>query len=331
MHNNVCMSSIVVNRAGDWKLSSFEFSHSIEEQNVPYKVLTSLDCYEPPEKLPTNNMNTNRNSIQTESAVDSYGFGCLIWEIFNGLLPNSEALKRPGQIPKRLVAAYKELINPVQSKRLNPLKFINVCRQSGGFMDNHFVETLLFLEQIQIKEQSEKVKFFTDLTPKLDDFPRNLCLFKILPQLLNAYDFGNAGSSIMPPLFKLGKLLDEADYQKKIIPVVVKLFSSTDRATRMRLLQQLHLFVEHLSAGIINDQIFPSICQGFADTNPTIRENTIRAIVLLAPKLNYNNLNVELMKHFARLQGQDEQGMIRTNTTVCIGKIAIFINPEVCR
>jgi len=263
------MSSIVVNRAGDWKLSSFEFSHSIEEQNVPYKVLTSLDCYEPPEKLPTNNMNTNRNSIQTESAVDSYGFGCLIWEIFNGLLPNSEALKRPGQIPKRLVAAYKELINPVQSKRLNPLKFINVCRQSGGFMDNHFVETLLFLEQIQIKEQSEKVKFFTDLTPKLDDFPRNLCLFKILPQLLNAYDFGNAGSSIMPPLFKLGKLLDEADYQKKIIPVVVKLFSSTDRATRMRLLQQLHLFVEHLSAGIINDQILCGAHETFCTPSGT--------------------------------------------------------------
>ena len=38
-------------------------------------------------------------------------------------------------------------------------------------------------------------------------------------------------------------------------------------------------------------------------------------------------MNVELMKHFARLQGQDDQGMIRTNTTVCIGKIAPFINP----
>jgi SCY1-like protein 1 len=51
-------------------------------------------------------------------------------------------------------------------------------------------------------------------------------------------------------------------------------------------------------------------------------------MVLLAPKLNYNNLNVELMKHFARLQAQDDQGMIRTNTTVCIGKIAPYINPQ---
>jgi hypothetical protein len=89
------------------------------------------------------------------------------------------------------------------------------------------------------------------------------------------------------------------------------------------------LFVEHLSATSINDQIFPHICSGFSDTNPAIREATIRAIVLIVPKLNYNNLNVELMKHFARLQAQDDQGMIRTNTTVCIGKIANYINPQV--
>ena len=55
----------------------------------------------------------------------------------------------------------------------------------------------------------------------------------------------------------------------------------------------------------------------------------IKAIVLIAPKLSYNNMNVELMKYFARLQGTDDQGMIRTNTTVCIGKIAPYINPQV--
>jgi SCY1-like protein 1 len=36
--------------------------------------------------------------------------------------------------------------------------------------------------------------------------------------------------------------MDEAEYQKKIVPIVVKLFSSTDRTTRMRLLQQVQKF-----------------------------------------------------------------------------------------
>lgn len=39
--------------------------------------------------------------------------------------------------------------------------------------------------------------------------------------------------------FQLGKLLDTAEYQKKIVPCVVKLFSSPDRATRVKLLQQV--------------------------------------------------------------------------------------------
>ncbi len=97
------MASIVVNRAGDWKLAGFEYTHSIEDTQVPFKVLTSLDCYEPPEKLPVNNLKSNRNSLPNESAVDSWGLGCLIWEIFNGFLPNTNALKNPGKVIKLFI------------------------------------------------------------------------------------------------------------------------------------------------------------------------------------------------------------------------------------
>lgn len=52
-------------------------------------------------------------------------------------------------------------------------------------------------------------------------------------------------------------------------------------------------------------------------------------MLLLAPKLNEANLNQELMRHFARLQSRDEQGPIRCNTTVCLGKIASYLNAGV--
>uniref|UniRef100_A0AC35GCU3 Uncharacterized protein n=1 Tax=Panagrolaimus sp. PS1159 TaxID=55785 RepID=A0AC35GCU3_9BILA len=51
-------------------------------------------------------------------------------------------------------------------------------------------------------------------------------------------------------------------------------------------------------------------------------------MVLLAEKLNYNNLNVDLMKYLARLQGGDDQPGIRTNTTICLGKIGCYIDPS---
>ncbi|KAG8146528.1 putative N-terminal kinase-like protein [Naja naja] len=49
-------------------------------------------------------------------------------------------------------------------------------------------------------------------------------------------------------------------------------------------------------------------------------------MLLLAPKLNEANLNVELMKHFARLQARDDEGPIRCNTTVCLGKIGPYLS-----
>jgi|LakMenEpi03Aug12_release.lakeMendotaPanAssembly.Ray.scaffolds.fasta_scaffold1411858_1 SCY1-like protein 1 len=132
---------------------------------------------------------------------------------------------------------------------------------------------------------------------------------------------------------QLGSLLTEEEYQKRIVPCVVKLFSSPDRATRVRLLQQLEHFSAHLLPVTVNDNIFPHILSGFTDSNPVIREHTVKvfyykmivqycciyftfinigiiamqSIISLAPKLNYNNLNVEVLKHFARLQSKDEQ------------------------
>uniref|UniRef100_F6Z9I3 SCY1 like pseudokinase 1 n=1 Tax=Ornithorhynchus anatinus TaxID=9258 RepID=F6Z9I3_ORNAN len=104
------------------------------------------------------------------------------------------------------------------------------------------------------------------------------------------------------------------------------MFSSTDRAMRIRLLQQMEQFIQYLNEPTVNSQIFPHVVHGFLDTNPAIREQTVKSMLLLAPKLNENNLNVELMKHFARLQAKDDQGPIRCNTTVCLGKIGPYLN-----
>ena len=90
-------------------------------------------------------------------------------------------------------------------------------------------------------ETTQRNEFFNELNKSLDSFPENFAKWKILPQLLNAFEFGGAGSAVLAPLFKLGKMLDNAEYQKKIVPCVVKLFSSTDRATRLNLLQQVEM------------------------------------------------------------------------------------------
>ncbi|XP_051901203.1 N-terminal kinase-like protein [Pristis pectinata] len=323
IHNNVCMAAVFVDRAGEWKLGGLDYMYAAQgDTPQPLKGFPELDKYDPPEKTDTG---AGKGGGEKWSA-DMWRLGCLIWEIFNGPLQRLSSLRSLGKIPKLLVPHYCELVGANPKIRPNPAKFLQNCRKPNGFMNNSFIETNLFLEEIQIKEPAERQNFFSELSSQLDNFPEDFCKHKILPQLLTAFEFGSAGAVVLTPLFKVGKFLSAEEYQQKIIPVVVKMFSSTDRAMRIRLLQQMEQFIQYLNEATVNAQIFPHVVHGFMDTNPAIREQTVKSMLLLAPKLSDTNLNVELMKHFARLQTKDDQGPIRCNTTVCLGKISSYLN-----
>ncbi|KAK3564840.1 hypothetical protein QTP86_029889 [Hemibagrus guttatus] len=321
LHNNLGMWAVFVDRAGEWKLGGLD--HVTSDQGEPSSlppaklVNPDLEKYDPPEG--------SKNTGEKWSG-DVWRLGCLIWEVFNGPLPRASSLRSLGKIPKQLVPHYCELVGANPKARPNPARFLQNCCTPGGFLNNSFVESNLFLEQIQIKEPAEKQQFFQDLSDNLDSFPEDFCKHKVLPQLLTAFEFGNAGAVVLTPLFKVGKYLTAEEYQQKIIPVIVKMFSSTDRAMRIRLLQQMEQFIQYLNDAAVNSQIFPHVVHGFTDTNPAIREQTVKSMLLLAPKLNEANLNQELLRHFARLQSKDDQGPIRCNTTVCLGKIAPYLN-----
>uniref|UniRef100_A0A6I8P6I8 N-terminal kinase-like protein n=1 Tax=Ornithorhynchus anatinus TaxID=9258 RepID=A0A6I8P6I8_ORNAN len=323
IHNNVCVAAVFVDRAGEWKLGGLDYMYSAQGDGggPPRKGIPELERYDPPEKT-----DGSGKGVGEKWSADVWRLGCLIWEVFNGPLPRATSLRSLGKIPKSLVPHYCELVGANPKMRPNPARFLQNCRSPNGFMCNSFVETNLFLEEIQIKEPAERQKFFQELSENLDSFPEDFCRHKVLPQLLTAFEFGSAGAVILTPLFKVGKFLSAEEYQQKIIPVVVKMFSSTDRAMRIRLLQQMEQFIQYLNEPTVNSQIFPHVVHGFLDTNPAIREQTVKSMLLLAPKLNENNLNVELMKHFARLQAKDDQGPIRCNTTVCLGKIGPYLN-----
>ncbi|KAM4621625.1 N-terminal kinase-like protein [Polymixia lowei] len=324
LHNNLGMWAVFVDRAGEWKLGALD--HVAPEQGdpsgaslpSPKAVYPDMEKYDPPE--------TPGSTAGEKWAGEVWRLGCLIWEVFNGPLPRASSLRSLGKVPKALVPHYCELVGANPRARPNPARFLQNCRAPGGFLSNSFVESNLFLEEIQIKDPVEKQQFFQDLSDNLDSFPEDFCKHKVLPQLLTAFEFGNAGAVVLTPLFKVGKFLSAEEYQQKIIPVIVKMFSSTDRAMRIRLLQQMEQFIQYLNEAAVNSQIFPHVVHGFTDTNPAIREQTVKSMLLLAPKLNETNLNQELMRHFARLQARDEQGPIRCNTTVCLGKIAPYLN-----
>jgi len=322
-HNNIHGGSVFVNASGEWKLAGLEYVTGSDNADPPVKISPQLVKYDPPEKKDSG---MQRNA--TPWSADVWGLGCLIWEVYNEPLKAMENLGKLGDIPKKLVPTYKACVGANPGKRPNPQELMIKLRRSPEFFKNDLIDTLLFLEEVQIKDDADKSRFFSSLTPLLENFPTNVLNHKILPQLICAFEYGNAGSAILGPVFKIGKNLESADYQKRIVPCIVKLFSSNDRNARFKLLSQVEFFVEHLSKDICNNQVFPKIESGFLDSEPIIREKTVIAMIHLAPKLSYSNLDeVVVLKHFSRLS-RDEQGGIRTNTTVCLGKIARFLHPK---
>lgn len=57
------------------------------------------------------------------------------------------------------------------------------------------------------------------------------------------------------------------------------------------------------------------------DVAPVVREQTVKAVLTVIGKLSDRVINGELLRLLART-ANDEQPGIRTNTTICLGKIA---------
>ena len=60
---------------------------------------------------------------------------------------------------------------------------------------------------------------------------------------------------------------------------------------------------------------------GFTDVQPVVREQTLKSVLVIITKLSDRTINGELLRYLAKT-ANDEQPGIRTNTTICLGKIA---------
>lgn len=328
-HNNINIHSIFVNKSGVWKIGGLEYVCPHDE--LPPARQGSIDPdisdkYTPPERLDP----TKARHPGGKFAIDSWGMGCLVWECFNKPISPSSSVKTVGKMPKALSVHYNKLVQSSPRHRISPIDFVNQAKDASVFFNTPLMEIILYLDEIQlVKDATEKAKFFTRLESELGSFPDDICKNKILPDLITAFEYGEAGAPILNPIFSIGKMLTEDEYQVKLVPCIIKLYSYKDRATRSKLLQQLDSYINYLSSNDINEQIFPQVVQGFLDSNVTIREQTVKSMLHLAPKLTSANINDELMRHFSRLQFNDQEGGIRANTTVCLGKIAKHLSGQV--
>ena len=154
-----------------------------------------------------------------------------------------------------------------------------------------------------------------EVVAESDDFPEEFFRVKVVPELLKSVEFGGGGPKPFGIVMRIATKMDEDEYNRQITPVIIRLFSSPDRVLRVCLLDNLPLMIDHLSQKIVSDKIFPQMVTGFGDLAPLVREQTVKAVLVVVSKLSDRVVNGELLRHLAKT-ANDEQPGIRTNTTI---------------
>ena len=191
------------------------------------------------------------------------------------------------------------------------------------------MDTITFLEKLNIKDGSDKDQFFRRLAATLDQLPPAVAQRKVLPLIASGLEFGSAPSAAFASLLHAARELTQDQMRARVLPSIIRLFGSTDRATRVALLQHMNSYVELMS----NEQmesIYEQLATGFNDGTAYLRELTLKSLLQVAPKLSQRTLTSSLLKHLAKLQ-VDEEPAIRANTTICLGNLSRYLGAAACK
>ncbi|KEF51949.1 SCY1 protein kinase [Exophiala aquamarina CBS 119918] len=322
VHGSVRVSSVFTSESGEWKLGGFELLSSMNEDDAIIYTYGTLvpdsNRYAPPEVANGGWSAIKKNPL---GAPDAYGLGILIYEAFNGSFVGIDQLPHARSIPANMTQSYKRLVNANPKLRLNSGQFLDQGKKAGGFFETPLIHITEGADSLGLKNEEERDEFLGELDSLTDDFPEDFFRLKILPELLKSVEFGGGGPSVFGAIMKIGLKMSDDEFESRLAPLVIRLFSSPDRAMRVCLLDNLPIMVDRISQKDINGRVWPLMTTGFTDTAPVVREQTVKAVLSVISKLSDRVINGELLRFLAKT-ANDEQAGIRTNTTICLGKIA---------
>ncbi|KUJ12147.1 kinase family protein-like protein [Mollisia scopiformis] len=322
VHGALRVGSLYTSESGEWRVGGFEVLSSMkDDEAIIYNygsLVPDAGRYTPPELAKSGWDAIKRNPL---TAVDAYNFGTLIFEVFNGDFMGGDQVGQTKNIPVKMQPPYRSLVNANPKPRISVGGFLAQGQRNGGFFNTPLIKLTESVDNLGMKTEQEREEFLNDLDGLSDDFPEDYFKVKILPELLKSVEFGGGGPKVFSVVMKISTKLTDDEFDARVTPAVVRLFSSPDRAIRVSLLDNLPVMIDRLSQKIVNDKIFPQMLSGFTDIAPVVREQTVKAVLTVIGKLSDRTINGELLRYLAKTSN-DEQPGIRTNTTICLGKIS---------
>ncbi|RMX46617.1 hypothetical protein pdam_00020965 [Pocillopora damicornis] len=277
-HNNVCMSSVYVSdNDWGWRLGGMEhvcrFSELTNEFLSGTRAQRDTKSISPEEKDGRVNV-----SLKTGHALDAYGFGMFVSDILDTRTDLGDAGENFGEKMQSLFLHENPQMRPQFSSLLG-----------DEFFRSGFLEIMTFLNQITIKTDVEKEKFFSSLAYKLTAIPPRLVAKRMLPRLMSRFVLADpsAEKNFLPHLLTPIKDGNDADYQSSnlspvlpdelfrehCIPILMTLWSIRDGHVRMILLKYFGLYATSFEEEVLENFILPQF--NSSESMPTISTNNV--------------------------------------------------------
>lgn len=295
-HLNVCLPSVYVTTSGAWRLAGFEHIWKSSEVNA-----NLLEISQPFRSKSTTDSDEIRNAGVN---LEQYSFAKMCEDILKN---------QPGSDGESFKYFY--MLN-VQYffKSLDPMpylsEFMKYCsthlrhkvpqkrpRLSAvlqhPYFNHEFIIIHSFLNELPLKNASEKLDFFTSLIDRLRVFDEfnvavqlgDLLLSRmvlldptaqlhVIPHLLSTRTDSNPQSLFSPDVFI-----------RFIVPRILQLFGVLDAQTRLILLEYFGFFVKFISNADLKDVLLPQLLLGIKDKNDVLVAATLRSLAELVPIL----------------------------------------------
>ncbi|EJD53253.1 kinase-like protein [Auricularia subglabra TFB-10046 SS5] len=333
IHSNITPNSVVINAAGDWKISGLGLTMPLVgtdgspsrweyiqyDSRMPSYVQHSFD-YLPPEY----NADT-----PISPASDMYSLGCLIYAVHNkGTPPHRNhgsltTLRENANKPITGMESWDPDLRSLVSALVTP----NVpSRPSPSSLPSYSafsslpISTLNFLDRgnFASKTREEKIIFMKGLTGVLDRFSEGLKTRKILPSLLEEMKDTHLLPSILPNVFAISTHLSPTQFASTVLPSLKPLFAVKEPPQNMlTLLDNLELLQGKTDKAVFKEHVLPLVYHALESDHAVVVERALGCVPGLCDTIDYAEVQGVLFPRVALVFTKTRILTVKVSSLVC--------------
>ncbi|CAD2094697.1 protein kinase, putative [Plasmodium vinckei brucechwatti] len=293
---------------------------AIDAYGLAYLMVWSYQNYMTESQNKEGNMGIANTSFSEGKRDEHFLNGETFKEIKNKYFLNIDIMQiYKNCLPPNLWNIYEALLQySVKGIDINFSAILNSDNITGSYT----VKTMLFLTEIHMKSRIEKNNFFCNLYENLDNINIDVKVQLILPEISKNLEVSENLEKCLQIMLIISKDMNMNDFEKIVYPTFLKYFLQTDRSIRYMLLECFPIIEKNLNNNNMNE-IYLSYMYGFSDNNISIKNATIKNFIYVYPKLK-NSIKTQAL-HVLLENLKDRDCCIKTNTIICIAKIANYI------